>query len=354
MQSSASSVSTRAFIAETPLTVTWDVTGSPDLVPAPGMRGEVEPDPRELPTWLGLEVLEAARRLGRVEFVFTGRRLFGRADVFELIGHAVRLGLRVTVTPAAPQELDDRAVAALAELGMPRAALGLDGASARTHGAEHRVAGSYASAREAIARAQKAGLPVEIRTTVTRQNRDDLQALVHLVHELGAAVWTLAFLVVPPAAGSASYLEPQECEDILQWLYEVSCRVPFNVRTAGAPHFRRVVLQREGLSDALAPEEPRDGSRAVSDGNGLLFVSHTGEVFPSSALPLSAGNVRFEPLDDIYHRSPLLRRLRSYENLGGRCGRCEFKWVCGGSRARAFVTSGDPLGPEPLCVHDPQ
>ncbi len=94
--------------------------------------------------------------------------------------------------------------------------------------------------------------------------------------------------------------------------------------------------------------------RGVTDGNGLVFVSHTGEVYPSGFLPLRAGNVRAQPLADLYREAPLFRRLRDPAQLGGKCGVCEFRKVCGGSRARAYAVTGDFMAEEPCCAYEPR
>jgi radical SAM protein with 4Fe4S-binding SPASM domain len=93
--------------------------------------------------------------------------------------------------------------------------------------------------------------------------------------------------------------------------------------------------------------------RGVTDGNGLVFISHTGEVYPSGFLPLSAGNVRATPLERLYRAAPLFLRLR-HGALGGKCGACEFRQLCGGSRARAYATTGDALAEDPLCAYVPR
>lgn len=91
----------------------------------------------------------------------------------------------------------------------------------------------------------------------------------------------------------------------------------------------------------------------MNDGKGFVFVSHTGEVYPSGFLPLSAGNILWEPLADVYRNSPLFLSLRDSSQLKGKCGKCEFKDVCGGSRARAYALSGETLAEEPCCAYIP-
>jgi radical SAM protein with 4Fe4S-binding SPASM domain len=159
-------------------------------------------------------------------------------------------------------------------------------------------------------------------------------------------------------------------ERVFNVLYDLSAEVPFDIKATAAPHYSRVVLQRkkaarragerEDASDVLtdgASHSLRDGigrARGVNDGDGFLFVSHTGDVFPSGFLPVPAGNVRTHDLVDVYRNSELFRGLRDRSLLKGKCGVCEFQPVCGGSRARAFAITGDPLEAEPFCAHVPK
>jgi radical SAM protein with 4Fe4S-binding SPASM domain len=94
--------------------------------------------------------------------------------------------------------------------------------------------------------------------------------------------------------------------------------------------------------------------RGVNAGKGFLFVSHVGEIYPSGFLPLLGGNVRTQELARVYRDSTFFRGLRDAEQLQGRCGRCEFREICGGSRARAFALTGDPFATDPWCVYEPR
>jgi len=150
-------------------------------------------------------------------------------------------------------------------------------------------------------------------------------------------------------------LNSEEHEAVFAKLYDVSKHMKFHVRTIEGQHYRRYVLQQKARMGEARTEEELIGRafRGVNDKKGFMFVSHTGEVYPSGFLPLSAGNVLWEPLPDIYRNSPLFLSLRDSSLLKGKCGRCEFKDVCGGSRARAFAVSGDPLSEEPCCAYTP-
>ncbi len=91
----------------------------------------------------------------------------------------------------------------------------------------------------------------------------------------------------------------------------------------------------------------------INDGKGLVFISQTGEIYPSGFLPVAAGNVRRDSLTDVYRHSPLFRTLRNTDELHGKCGQCEFRNLCGGSRSRSYALTGDFLAEDPKCVYQP-
>lgn len=162
-------------------------------------------------------------------------------------------------------------------------------------------------------------------------------------------------------------LTPVQHEQVLHWLHEYARSAPFHVRTIAAQHYRRVVIQsRNAASTSTEPRWEYTGAgfsarvhkrasatRGVNDGNGFCFVSHVGDVYPSGFLQIKAGNVREQTLSQIYRDSPLFRSLRDPSRLKGKCGVCEYRAVCGGSRARAFAMTGDHLASDPSCVYTP-
>jgi radical SAM protein len=349
----------------TPFTVVWEVTRACDLR-CLHCRADAHPgrDPRELTTAEGMALLEQIRALGSPVFVITGGDPLKRSDLYALVAHAVRLGLAVAVTPSGTPLLDGDAVRRLADLGVRRLALSLDGPTAAAHDGWRGQAGSFAHTVAGVAHARACQLPVQINTTVTRRNVAALPAIAERVAELGAAMWSAFFLVTVGRAAAADQLTPEECEGVFAFLHSLAARAPFAVRTTAAPHYRRFVLQaqvrarRAGrpVASASLVGVAAGGTRAprgVTDGNGFIFISHTGDVFPSGFLPQRVGTIRSEPLADIYRDAPLLRRLRDPAALGGKCGACEFRRVCGGSRARAFAVTGDPLAEDPLCAYRP-
>jgi radical SAM protein with 4Fe4S-binding SPASM domain len=227
--------------------------------------------------------------------------------------------------------------------------------------------GSFRRTLEVMRDVREAGLALQINTTVSRYNLAVLEQMPEMVAKAGAVQWSVFFLVPTGRGKAEDMVSAEEHERLFHWLYDLSRRAPFDIKSTAAPAYRRVAVQRaraeqESGGKAAGPVAGagyrfQDGldrpALGVNDGKGFAFISHTGEVCPSGFLPLAGGNVRERPLVDIYRRSRLFRELRDPEKLRGRCGACEFRAVCGGSRARAWAVSGDYLAEDPSCVYRP-
>jgi radical SAM protein with 4Fe4S-binding SPASM domain len=207
------------------------------------------------------------------------------------------------------------------------------------------------------------GLPVQINTTFSRRNVDDFDEIAALLEQKKIALWSVFFLVPTGRGKLDDLLSAEEFEEVFARLHALSKRAHFHIKTTEAQHYRRYLLQQQvaekrgGGDHAMAAKETDTIGRAprgLNDGKGFVFVSHTGEVYPSGFLPFGAGNVRSESLSRIYRESPVFRQLRDADQLGGKCGACEFRHVCGGSRARAYALTGDPMAEEPCCVYIPK
>jgi radical SAM protein with 4Fe4S-binding SPASM domain len=338
--------------ADAPARVYWEITRACSLA-CLHCRAEAAPHaaPGQLSTAAGLALL---RKLAAVEpkphVVLTGGDPLEREDLFQLIAEGRALGLNLSLSPSATPLLTERAIDELVAAGISAISLSLDGATAAHHDAIRGVPGCFERTLAAGRRAAAAGLAFQINTLVSAETIDDMPAIDALVRELGASRWSLFFLV---SVGRGTVLTPisaAQTEALLVWFAE-RAKLPGPVlTTTEAPHFRRVALQHR---DATA--RPTQGHGAgIRDGNGVMFISHDGDVTPSGFLPIVAGNVKLEDPIRIYREGVLFRELRAVDRFHGRCGHCEYRAVCGGSRARAFVASGDPLGEDPLCVYQPK
>lgn len=356
--------------ATTPFLVIWETTQACDLA-CLHCRAEARAwrDPRELSTDEAKRLMDRVRSFGRPLFVLTGGDPLKRPDTVVLVRYGASIGLRMAMTPSGTPLMTPEVVADLADAGLSRLAVSLDGSTADIHDRFRGVVGSYDWTVRMIRAARDRGLSTQINTTVARHNVDDFEALAELMGEMGIALWSVFFLVPTGRARPQDIASPEEFERVFERMYELSRTAPFDIKSTAAPQYRRVILQQQvaerragsrgeapspmtaGIGFSLADGVGR--AKGVNDGNGFLFVSHTGEIFPSGFLPLSAGNVRSDDLVEVYRHHDLFRALRDPDRLKGKCGVCEYRTICGGSRARAYALTGDPLEADPFCVHIP-
>ena len=341
---------------QAPFLVFWETTRACDLA-CQHCRACAVPkrDPRELSTVEGKALLDEIAAMGTPLVVLTGGDPAKREDLVELVAHGASRGLRMALTPSATPLVTREWLFELKAAGLSRLAISLDASTAEAHDRFRGVSGSYARTLEILADAREIGLTTQINTSISRFDREELERMAALCARAGIELWSI-FVVVPTGrAKGQGGMSAEEVESLLEWLAELSEHAPFDVKTTAAPQFRRVLLTRKHKREDVVGI--RDGigrsPRGVNDGQGVAFVSHVGEVHPSGFLPIPCGNVRLEGLTRIYRESLLFRTLRDSEQLHGKCGECEFRKVCGGSRARASAVSGDVLGEDPACVYQP-
>ena len=341
---------------QSPFMVFWETTQACDLV-CKHCRADARParDPGELTFAEGVRLLDDVAAMGCPLIVLTGGDPAKRPDLVALVRHGTAIGLRVALTPSATPLVTPELLRQLADAGLARLAVSLDGATATAHDGFRGVRGSFARTFEILRDARAAGLTTQVNTTVTDWNVDELEAIAAQLEAMAIALWGVFFLVPTGRGETLHVLEPDVAERVLERLAAIAARASFDVKTTAAPHYRRVLLQRKtprhdvvGLGDGIGR-----APRGVNDGQGIVFVSHRGEVFPSGFLPVACGSVRDEGLAAIYRRHPVFTALRDTDALGGKCGDCEFRRVCGGSRARAYAMTGDLLAEEPACAYQP-
>jgi radical SAM protein len=289
--------------------------------------------------------------------ILTGGDPLRRTDLFEIIDEARRLGLTVSITPAATSGLTLEVLSKLKAHGIDSLGLSLDGSSADRHEAIRGVQGCFNWTMDAIFKAGKLGFPIQVNTLVSQETADDLPAIYELLKGYKIMRWSLFYLI---AVGRGKELQPvtaEHGEDLMHWTYKLTHEAPFAIKTTEAPSYRRVALNQMQDAGWTSAEIERTGvyrGFGIRDGHGILFVSHQGEIFPAGFLPLAAGNVRHNKLVDIYRNSPIFRALHNPAEFRGKCGVCEYRTLCGGSRARAFAHTGDPLASDPFCAYEPR
>ena len=364
-----------------PFVVIWESTRACDLA-CVHCRAAAQPrrSKFELTTEEGYRLIDEIAEMKPKVFVLTGGDPLKREDTYAMIEYARKRGLEPSLTPSATPLLTEEAVTEMKRHGLGRMAVSLDGATAKSHDEFRRVAGSFDLTMRAIRAAGREGIPVQVNTTVTRRTIGELPEMAKLLEDLGIVMWSVFFVVPTGRAKATDLVTAEEVEEVFAFLYDTAQRAPFAIRTTEAMHYRRYMLQRmmeaSGQTSATL-RNPETGlidpstlfthkvplgiqhnavSRApkgVNEAKGFVFISHIGDVFPSGFLPVKAGNVKEQPLAEIYRSSKLFVALRDNGNLQGKCGRCEFRDLCGGSRARAWATTGDVFAEDPLCAYQP-
>ena len=352
--------------SERPYIVIWEVTQACDLA-CVHCRASAQSrrNPLELSTEEGKRLIDEIAQMQVPVFVLTGGDPIKRPDLFELIEHARSVGVRVSLTPSATPLLTRDVIQRLKQSGLARLAVSLDGSYREVHDAFRGMSGSFDRTMEAIEWANEVGLPVQINTTFSRSNVGDFDNIAALMETKRIALWSVFFLVPTGRGRIAELLSADEFEGVFAKLYQLSKRAHFHIKTTEAQHYRRYVLQQQvaerrnggGRRDddtAKVQDTIGRAPRGLNDGKGFVFVSHLGEVFPSGFLPYSAGNVRSDTLGRIYRQSSIFQQLRDDSQLAGKCGACEYRHICGGSRARAYALTGDPLAEESCCSYVPK
>jgi AdoMet-dependent heme synthase len=364
-----------------PFIVIWEVTRACALK-CLHCRAEAQyhSDPRQLTFQEGKRLIDQIAELDNPLFVFTGGDPLMRDDLFDLARYAIEeKGLPLSMTPSATPRVTFEAVQQAKQVGLSRWAFSLDGSTAEIHDHFRGTPGSYAMTMRGIEYLKQLNIPIQINTTVSRYNLNDLESISEKVKDMGAVMWSVFFLVPTGRAQLKDMISADEHEDVMKWLFKLSKTMPYHVKTTEAHHYRRVFLQESrrlaetgingasipsgletstpwlnGSTESRRPDFLGRAPKGVNDGNGFVFISHIGEVCPSGFLPLVCGNVREKPLAEIYRNSPVFRELRDKSLLKGKCGACEYKNICGGSRARAYSLTGDYLESDPACSYIPK
>jgi radical SAM protein len=344
---------------DAPMLVYWELTRACDLA-CRHCRAEAiaQRDRQELSTWEAKRLLREIRGFGAPppQLVMTGGDPLKRPDFFELVDYGVSLGIPVSVAPSATPLLTRDAIRSLKAAGIQSMSLSIDGSTAERHDRFRGVDGCFASTLSAARHIREEAIPLQINTLVCTETMPELPGVFGLLQDLGIMRWSLFYLIRTGRGRDLREFGPSQCERLHHWVYELAEAAPFAIKATEAPHFRRVAYVRMragGYDDAAIRRTAIGRGFGVRDGNGIMFISHAGDVYPSGFLPLGAGNVRRQAPYAIYRDAPVFTAIRDVDRYAGKCGRCEFRGICGGSRARAFATTGDPLAADPLCAYAP-
>jgi len=342
------------------MNVYWEMTQACALA-CRHCRAEAVPcaHPQELTFQEGVSFLRQIVEFGDPlpQLILTGGDPLARRDLFELIDEARQLGIGVSITPAATPAFTRDVLVKLKEHGVEGLGLSLDGSVAARHDSIRQVPGTFDRTMQAIRWAQELEMPLQVNSLVAAETAEDIPAIYEILKPFAVTRWSLFFLISVGRGKVLQPLNPEQGEELMRWIYETSRIAPFTVATTEAPSYRRVALDMMRAEGMTGEQIKRSGTYrgfGIRDGHGIVFVSNTGDICPAGFLPLVAGNVRKDRIADIYRNAPLFQKLHDPSQFQGRCGYCEYHAICGGSRARAFGATGNPLAEDPFCPYEPK
>ncbi len=338
--------------------VAWELTRSCNLACSHcRASAELGPFPGELSTQECLRVMDEIALVSKPVIILTGGEPLLRPDVFDLAKYGTEKGFRMVMATNGTL-FTEETVQRIKSSGIQRISISIDGPDPETHDAFRKVKGSFEGSLRGIEMAKKGGLEFQINTTITQFNLRLIPDILRLAVDLGAAALHI-FLLVPTGRGRElrdQEISAEDYEKTLHWFYDQWNKVPLQLKATCAPHYYRILRQqakKEGKK--ITPKEyGLDAmTRGCLGGISFCFISHMGQIQPCGYLELNCGNVRETSFQTIWASSEVFRNLRNTDGYGGKCGRCEFRRVCGGCRARAYEISGDYMAEEPYCVYEP-
>jgi heme b synthase len=338
--------------------------------------------PDELNTRQAFDLIDAIGKVSKPVMVLSGGEPLFRPDIFDIAGYGVESGFRMAMATNGTL-VDGRVAAKVADAGIARVAISLDGASADTHDRFRNMEGSHARALRGIRLLRDEGVSVQINSTIAKDNVGELPRMLDLALALGADALHL-FMLVPVGCGleiaPAQMLPADEYERVLHWFDDQAKTCPIDLKATCAPHYYRIRAQR--LEDArrhgdysesfIAPGTRAKAAPTLLHGSGghgqhlsamtrgclagtsVCFISNVGKVYPCGYLPVSAGDTLTQAFSEIWNASPIFTQLRNADAYEGKCGVCRYEAICGGCRARAYAATGNIMSEEPFCLYQPQ
>jgi radical SAM protein with 4Fe4S-binding SPASM domain len=315
----------------------------------------------ELSTAEILQVAEDIRACGDPIVILTGGEPLVRTDIYEIARRCSGLFTRVAMATNGTL-VDDVTAKMIADCGIQRVSVSMDGATAATHDAFRGLPGSFDATLRGFDALRRAGVSVQVNVTVSACNVNEMEDILALALRRGADAFHV-FVLVPVGCGaelSADVrLAPAEMEKVLRWLFDrsVELRGRMHVKATCAPQYYRI-MREVSRERGLKVEAPGHGMQAMTRGclagSAVCFISRTGDVQPCGYLPVRIGNVRETKFGSIWRESEVFGALREPGRLKGKCHACGYRKLCAGCRARAYADTTDFLGADTDCVYVPE
>jgi len=312
----------------------------------------------ELDTGQAFRLLDQIAEVGRPIIILTGGEPLLREDIFDIARYGDDLGLRMVMAPNGTLITPDVA-SKMAASGIRRISASIDGATKEFHDKFRGVDGAFDAAIRGIEYVKAAGIEFQINTTITKTNLDQIPRILELAEELGAVAHHI-FLLVPTGRGKYivdQAIDADSYESTLNWFYDQREKTSLQLKATCAPHYYRILRQRarnEGKTISFESHGLDAVTRGCLAGTGFCFISHTGIVQPCGYTDVECGDITRDTFGNVWRNSPVFLKLRNFKQLEGKCGRCEYRAVCGGCRARAYEASGNYMAEEPLCAYQPE
>jgi len=340
-----------------PRLIAWEITGACNLRCKHCRGSSTErPDPNELSTDEAFHLIDEIASFASPIIILSGGEPLMRDDLYEIAQYGKDKGLRMVLGTNGTLITKDIAHR-LKDAGIPRISVSIDGSNAGTHDAFRGMPGAFDGAMRGIKEILDAGISLQINTTISKKNIDEIPGILDLSVDIGADALHI-FLLVPTGRGrEEDEIPPLEYERVLNWFYDQRKKVKIQLKATCAPHYFRIMRERakeEGITITAQTHGFEAMTKGCLAGTGFCFISRTGGVYPCGYLPVLAGNIREKPFKEIWDHAKVFLDLRDVSKLKGKCGICEYKRVCGGCRARAYAATGDYLAEEPYCIYQPR
>ncbi|MEM0058200.1 MAG: radical SAM protein [Candidatus Bathyarchaeia archaeon] len=349
-----------------PFLIVWDFTYRCNLKCKHCYSNAGEPTREELGTRDALRVVDQLADFGVVSLAFSGGEPLMRKDFFDVAKHAVDSGLYVSLATNGTL-LNKQTVQRLKEIGIHYVEVSIDGSNAKFHDDFRGVSGAFNMAITGLKNCIKQGLCTSIAVTATKRNFKDIPKILELAEKIGAKRFAL-FNFVPTGRGvemASQDLSSEEREEVMLFLLDRLLSGSKVTILTTTPQLARVAVahQVNASGEVFLPMAHMQTSKvnkkavALADfiggcGAGRLYcsISPEGDVHPCVFLPVKVGSLKTSTFQDLWLNSEVFEALRNRENLKGSCGECQFKYVCGGCRARAYAYTHDIMASDPGCI----
>ncbi len=346
-----------------PLVVSWNVTRKCNLKCSHCyINAAKEELSGELSTEEAKQLIDQICEVSRPLLILSGGEPLLRKDMFELIRYGTEKGLRMGLGSNGSL-LDGTAAKKLKDAGVKTVSISLDSCSPARHDEFRGVVGSWEKAVRAIKALKENGVLVQVNTTVTQQNYGEIDEIMSLAEQIGVENFHLFFLVPTGRGVKIADISPAMYEDMIKETFAKTSKHRLNVRPSCAPQFMRIAKEMN--------LDMRQWIRGCIAGLYYCRVYPNGDLTPCPYLPIKLGNIREKSFSEIWLTSEVFKKLRDFDALKGKCGKCDFRSLCGGCRARAYGLSsdfldfcgdlhepaelkgGDYLAEDPWCVYQP-